>query len=131
MWKIPFTNHFIKWCCMKVFCTYCFGCLISAFFSGVSIFSKFLLCFSYLPAYMSSLISLPLCFFCFFWSWFVQIFNLIGSLHIAKSDWLKLLPILMLCGGESQKPGNFKERTTLPYFLKSAITWETLSSIVD
>ena len=59
-------------------------------------------------------------FFCFFGSWFVQIFKLIGSLHIAKVDWLKLLPILVLCGGESQKPGNFKERTTytLLYFHK-------------
>ena len=39
---------------------------------------------------------------------------------LPKVDWLKLLPILVLCGGESQKPGNFKERTTytLPYFHK-------------
>ena len=128
MWKIPFSNHFIKLCCMKVFCTYCFGCLISAFFR-VSPFSR-----SFCSAF---LICLPTC-ACLFLYRFASLdlgsfksSNWLVHSILPKVDWLKLLTILVLCGGESQKPGTFKERTTytLPYFHKKRYNLsETLSS---
>ena len=107
-----------------------FWLLNFCFFSGVSIFSKFLLCFSYLLAYMCLLISLPLCFFCFFGSWFVQIFKLIGSLHIAKSRLAEITSNSSALWRESQKPVILKSGLRIRYCIstKSATTWETLSS---
>ena len=126
LWKIPFSNHFIKWCCMKVFCTYCFGCLISAFLR-VSPFSR-----SFCSAF---LICLHTC-ACLFLHRFASFAFLdLGSFKssnwlvhsiLPKVDWLKLLPILVLCGGEFQKPGNFKEGTT--YYRISTKSATTLSS---
>ena len=49
---------------------------------------------------------------------------------LPKVDWLKLLPILVLCGGNLRNPVILKSGLRIRYCIstKSATTWETLSS---